>query len=39
MEKNWFNKTVNEVEENLDTNVKTGLTSEKVQKKCRKIWS
>ena len=36
MEKNWFNKTVNEVEENLDTNVKTGLASEKVQKNAEK---
>ena len=32
MEKNWYNQTVKEVEENLETNLQRGLTSENVEK-------
>ena len=32
MEKNWFNQTIEEIEENLNTNAKLGLTNEQVNK-------
>ena len=33
MENNWFNKTVQETEKNLETNIQTGLTQEQINKK------
>ncbi len=32
MEDKWFNKTVQETEQNLETNIKTGLTQEQINK-------
>ena len=32
MEKNWFNKSVKEVEEELETNSQIGLLQQKVEK-------
>ena len=34
--KNWFNQTISEVEKNLETNLKTGLTSEQVKERQEK---
>ena len=36
MEDKWFNKTVQETEQNLETNIKTGLTQEQINKKLAK---
>ena len=36
MENKWFNKTVQETEKNLETNIKTGLTQEQINKKLAK---
>ena len=34
--KNWFNQTISEVEQNLDTNLKSGLTPEQVKERQEK---
>ena len=34
--KNWFNQTISEAEQNLETNLKTGLTSEQVKERQEK---
>ena len=34
--KNWFNQTISEVEKNLETNLKKGLTSEQVKERQEK---
>ena len=36
MEDKWFNKTVQETEQNLETNINTGLTQEQISKKLAK---
>ena len=35
MENNWFNKTVQETEKNLETNIQTGLTQEQINALCQ----